>query len=186
MPALYISFGYGYLELSPRYCPAQYQGKTARKPSQYYIIRAKRPVNQWFGRAHVMKTISGILLGLPTLFFVLMFIYNPLDVWWVPTVFASLSLLSALACLVWAWIIRRRSRLLAWACLAVAVIYFVVLVVVPLVMPTPKTKRAVAEPIGPGNGAATIFSQIGHLGRAVPDLVRWAALNVCTLDQVKR
>jgi|ERR1035441_1922893 hypothetical protein len=92
-----------------------------------------------------MKTISGILLGLPTFFFVLMFIYNPLDVWWVPTVFAGLSLLSALACLVWAWIIRRRSRPLAWACLAVAVIYFVLLVVVPLAMPAAKTKRAGAE-----------------------------------------
>lgn len=100
-----------------------------------------------------MKTTSSVLLGLPTFFFVMSFLYNPFDEWWVTSLFLMLSLLSALACLVWAWIIRHRSRPFAWACMAVGIIYFVLLVVVPLVLPAPKTKRAVAEPIGPGESA---------------------------------
>lgn len=102
-----------------------------------------------FGKASLMKTISGILLALPSLFFVLIFIYNPLDIWWVPVLFAILSLLSAVACLVWAWIIWHRSPSLACACLAVGFIY-VLLFAVPLLTPRAKTRRASAEPVGVG------------------------------------
>ena len=121
-----------------------------------------------FGKARAMKTLSGILIGLPPFFFVLMFIYNPLDDWWMPAVFASLSVISAVACLVWAWIIRRRSRPIAWACLGVGVIYLVLL----LLMPARKTRRAGAEPVGPGNGAIALLLDVERPWRAVPDLVR--------------
>lgn len=118
-----------------------------------------------------MKTVSGIILALPTVFFVLIFIYNPLDVWWMPTVFASLSLLSALGCLVWACFIRRRSRPLAWACLGVGAIYIVLLVVVPLLMPAPKTRRGGAE-LDTVNGATPVLLSVERSRCTLPDLVR--------------
>jgi hypothetical protein len=125
-----------------------------------------------FGKVRVMKTVSGVLLALPTFFFLMSFVYNPFQEWWVTSLFSMLSVLSAAACLVWAWIIRRRSRPLAWACVTVGVVYFVLLVVVPLVAPVPKTRRAGAESIGACNGASGLQCDIRGSRCAVANLPR--------------
>jgi len=84
---------------------------------------------------------------LPTVFFLMMFVYGPLDQE-AYLLFGILSLLSAVACLGWAWFLRHRSRKLAWACMAVGSLYLVLLVVVPLLItvlfphPTRSSRRA--------------------------------------------
>ena len=78
-----------------------------------------------------MKTTAGILLVLPTVFFVMMFVYGPVDQT-AYLLFGILCLLSAVACLGLAWFLRHKNRRLAWACAAVGSLYFVLLVVVPL------------------------------------------------------
>jgi hypothetical protein len=80
-----------------------------------------------------MKTAAAVLLVLPTIFFVMMFVYGPLDQH-AYLLFGILGLMSAVACLGWAWFLRHRSRKLAWACMAVGSLYFVLLVVVPVLV----------------------------------------------------
>jgi hypothetical protein len=92
---------------------------------------------------------------LPTVFFAMMLAYGPLDRG-AYLLFGVLCLLSAVACLGFAWFLRRTSRKLAWVCAAVGSLYFVLLVVVPvlvtLLAPHPTKRSTGAEPTAPPNG----------------------------------
>ena len=92
-----------------------------------------------------MRTTAAVFLALSTVFFVMAFAYGQLD----PGAylfFGSLCLLSAMACLGCAWFLRHRSRKLAWACAIVGSLYFVLLVVVPLLVYVLAPKRAERSP----------------------------------------
>jgi hypothetical protein len=108
-----------------------------------------------------MKTTTAILLLLPTVFCVMMFVYGPLDRH-AYLIFGIPCLLSALACLGWGWFLRHRRRKLAWACGAVGSLYFVLLVVVPvlvtLLVPHPTKKSTGAEPSGCRQGRARVLA----------------------------
>ena len=80
-----------------------------------------------------MRTTAAIVLVLPTVFFVMMFAYGPLDQG-AYLFFGILCLLSAMVCLGCAWFLRHRSRRLAWACAAVGSLYVILLVVVPVLV----------------------------------------------------
>jgi ABC-type sugar transport system permease subunit len=101
-----------------------------------------------------MKTTAAVLLVLPTIFFLMMFVYGPLDLD-AYLLFGILSLMSAVACLGWAWFLRHRSRKLAWACMAVGSLYFALLVVVPILVAVfgrhAPTKSTRAEQLGAGD-----------------------------------
>jgi peptidoglycan/LPS O-acetylase OafA/YrhL len=120
-----------------------------------------------------MKTTAGILLVLPTLFFVMMFIYGPLDQG-AYLLFGILSLLSAVACLGLAWFFRHRSRRLAWACAAVGSLYFVLLVVVPvlvtLLAPHPTKRSTGAEPAAAPNGGPATAVASSEAGEGPPSV----------------
>jgi ABC-type sugar transport system permease subunit len=115
-----------------------------------------------------MKTTAAVLLVLPTVFFLMMFVYGPLDQD-AYLLFGILSLLSAVACLGWAWFLRHGSRKLAWACVAVGSLYVVLLVVVPvlvtLLAPHPTRTSTGAEPgASPNSGPSTPLGNSGAAG----------------------
>jgi hypothetical protein len=127
-----------------------------------------------------MRTTAAVLLVLPTVFFVMMFAYGPLDQR-AYLVFGSLCLLSAMACLGWAWFLRHRNRGLAWACAAVGSLYFVLLVVVPLLVtvlaPHPtKTSRGAERSAARNEGRAWPVRNSTIIRAALMrELGRWAA-----------
>jgi hypothetical protein len=97
-----------------------------------------------FGIFFIMKTAAGVFLVLPTVFFVMLFVYGPLQDG-TDLFFGTLCLLSAVACFGLAWPLRRASRKLAWTCAAVGSFYFVLLILVPLLVTLihpPKTRDA--------------------------------------------
>ena len=94
-----------------------------------------------------MKTTAGVLLALPTIFYVMALAYGSLDASGF-LFFGILCLLSAMGCLGCALYFWKKSRRLAWVCATVGSLYFVLLVVVPLVFylltpdPVKRSRRA--------------------------------------------
>lgn len=119
-----------------------------------------------------MKTVSAIFMVLPAAFWAMAFAYGQYDELAHPFL-GGLSLLSTLACLGWAYFLRRKHLRLARACVAVGCLYFVLLVVVPVVaimLTPPRTRgRAGAEPPG--------FSTIMPV-RSVPGRITDAAFTL--------
>lgn len=115
-----------------------------------------------------MKTAAGILLVLPTVFFVLIIVYEPLGEG-ADLLFGLLCLLSAVACLGLAWPLRRTSRKLAWACAGVGSLYVFVLIFLPLVVSLfhpPKMRSSMrAERAAAGGAGTALFAYRTHLAR---------------------
>ncbi len=123
-----------------------------------------------------MKTIAAILLVLPGVFFAMVFVYGPLEDMGQVTAesfFGFLSIVSALACLCWAWFVRHQSRKLAWACGVVGGLYLVLFIVVPLVFALffpPKTKTATrSERVAPGDAGMPLCLRSGGRWPGTPE-----------------
>ena len=120
-----------------------------------------------------MKTAAGILLVLPTVFFVMGMVYGRLDQGAGPF-FVTLYLLSAVGCLALAWPLRRTNRKLAWGCVAVGSLYVVLLILLPLVttlLQPARTKRSTgAERVALGDAGTAFCLYIGRAWPGTPEL----------------